>query len=132
VGAGASVAICGRSPARARALARRLGAEAVPWERRASLPWDVLVQATPLGRLGEEVLPAAALTGRVVVDAAYRLPGPTPLAAAAAARGLAVADGVALLLAQAAPQFRHLTGREIAPEVLAAAVEMPQTLRGPA
>lgn len=129
--AGGAVAICGRTPSRAAALAARLRAEVVPWEGRAGARWDVLVQTTPLGREGEEVLPAAALSGSFVLDAAYGASRPTPLVAAAGARGIAVADGIDLLLAQATPQFRHLTGREIGPEVLAAAVRMPQPSGGP-
>ncbi|HEX5044859.1 MAG TPA: type I 3-dehydroquinate dehydratase [Candidatus Polarisedimenticolaceae bacterium] len=117
--AGARVALCGRSPARAEALARRLGAETISWEARAQASWDALVQATPLG-----VFPEEALRGRAVLDAAYGA-APTPLAAAARARGLGVVEGRELLAAQAALQFRHLTGREIAVDVLHRAAGRP-------
>jgi shikimate dehydrogenase len=122
--AGAQVALCGRNPARAAALARRLEARAIPWEGRAQVPWDVLVQATPLGPAGEVVFPEEALRGRAVLDAAYG-EKPTPLVAAARARGLSVVEGRDLLAAQAALQFRHLTGREIAVEVLHRAGGLP-------
>lgn len=122
--AGARVTLCGRSPARTASLARRLGAGALAWEARARAPWDVLVQATPLGPAGEEVLPEVALRGRVVLDAAYGT-GPTPLVAAARARGLAAVDGKALLAAQAALQFARLTGREVAVDLLHRAAGPP-------
>jgi 3-dehydroquinate dehydratase/shikimate dehydrogenase len=122
--AGARVTLCGRSPARAASLARRLGARAIPWEARARVPWDVLVQATPLGPGAEVVLPEDALRGRAVLDAAYG-DAPTPLQAAARARGLEVVDGRELLAAQAALQFRRLTGLEVAVDLLQRAAGAP-------
>jgi shikimate 5-dehydrogenase len=89
----------------------------LPWAERASAEWDVLVQATPLGGEGEEVLPRAALQGQAVLDAAYG-EGTTPLVADARARGLTAFTGRDLLAAQAALQFALLTGRQAAVEVL--------------
>jgi shikimate dehydrogenase len=48
----------------------------------------------------------------VVVDLVYR-DEPTPLLAAAAARGLTVVDGREVLVHQALGQFRWMTGREM-------------------
>jgi len=122
--AGARVTLCSRNADRAAALASRLEAATLPWEARAGVPWDVLVQATPLGPGGEEVLPQDALRGRAVLDVAYG-PASTPLVVAARTRGLAVVDGVALLAAQAALQFARLTGREVAVDVLQRAAGAP-------
>jgi hypothetical protein len=69
----------------------------------------VLVQATPLGPAGEEVLPEAALRGRAVLDVAYGT-GPTPLVAAARGRGLAVVDGRTLLAARPRSSSRASPG----------------------
>ena len=115
--AGARVTVCGRTAERARALARRIGAAALPWAERASTEWDVLVQATPLGAQGEEVLPRASLQGQAVLDAAYG-EGTTPLVADARARGLIAFTGSDLLVAQGALQFARLTGRDVAVNVL--------------
>jgi shikimate dehydrogenase len=88
------------------------------------------VQATPLGRLGEEVIPAEALAGRgVVLDVVYA-PRPTPLRLAAAAHGVAALSGFDLLLAQAALQFRILTGRDADLDAMAAAGRSWWTGRG--
>jgi 3-dehydroquinate dehydratase/shikimate dehydrogenase len=53
--------------------------------------------------------------GAVVIDLVYRRPeeGPTPLLAAAAARGAVTIDGREVLLGQARGQFRMMTGREL-------------------
>ena len=122
--AGARLTLCGRSASRAAALASRLGAATLPWEARRHATWDVLVQATPLGPGGEEVLPAEALRGRAVLDAAYGAAA-TPLVSQARARGLPVVDGRTLLAAQAALQFARFTGREVAVEVLQRAAAAP-------
>jgi len=112
--AGALVTLYSRNPSRGDAAAAALG---VAWEPLSALPgarWDLLVQATPAGRHGEEVLSRRHLEGRMVLDAAYGAE-PTPLVRAARARGLAVVDGLELLAAQGVLQFERLTGRP-APE----------------
>jgi 3-dehydroquinate dehydratase/shikimate dehydrogenase len=114
--AGARVVLFNRTAERAQGVAHALGLEWDLWERLPGAAWDVLVQATPLGREGEGVLPDSAIRGRVVVDAAYGA-RPTPLVTAARSRGLAVFDGLDLLAAQARLQFRALTGREAAVSV---------------
>ncbi len=112
--AGAGVTLYNRSAERASSASASLG---IRWKSLDELPgasWDVLVQATPLGSNGEEVLSRRHLNGRVVLDAAYG-EEPTPLVKATKIRGLAVIDGRDLLLAQAVLQFAILTGRT-APE----------------
>jgi len=121
VRAGATVTLYGRSSERTAAAALAAGAAAAPWAELAQASWDVLVQATPAGRNGEEILLRRHLNGRMVLDAAYGAES-TPLVRAARARGLAVADGFDLLEAQAALQFERLTGRTAPREAMAAAL----------
>jgi 3-dehydroquinate dehydratase/shikimate dehydrogenase len=114
-GAGASVVLFNRDVDRGERAARGLGVAAAPFGALAGFAWDVLVQATPLGRDGES-LPLS-WTGRAVLDAAYG-PSVTPLVREARERGLCVADGRDLLAAQARLQFRLHTGVEPAPDVM--------------
>ncbi|MFC5066167.1 shikimate dehydrogenase [Actinomycetospora atypica] len=71
-----------------------------------------LVNTTPAGAVDAAVadrLVAGLPEGAVVLDAVYH-PWPTPLAAAAQARGLAVATGLDMLLHQAFGQVEQFTG----------------------
>ncbi|HJQ98744.1 MAG TPA: type I 3-dehydroquinate dehydratase [Candidatus Polarisedimenticolaceae bacterium] len=120
--AGAFVTLFARQQARAAAAAGAIGANAAPWSLLACGSWDLLVQATPLGRRGERILPRENLTGRAVLDLAYG-PGPTPLVSDARASGLHVIDGPTFLLEQALLQFEVLTGLQAPREVLAAALD---------
>jgi shikimate dehydrogenase len=73
----------------------------------------VLVNTTPAGAVDEALadrLVGALPAGAVVLDAVYH-PWPTPLAAAATRRGLAVATGLDMLLHQAFGQVEQFTGR---------------------
>jgi shikimate dehydrogenase len=118
---GTSVTVVARDVARAAgtrdvALAGGQGCRVVTWAdlTPADLsPATVLVSTTPAGSIDAaraatlvDALPA----GAVVLDAVYH-PWPTPLAAAVAARGLAVATGLDMLLHQAFGQVEHFTGR---------------------
>ncbi len=120
--AGARVVLFNRTAERARTVARALGVGWDHWDRLPAARWDVLIQATPLGREGERVLPESAICGSVVVDAAYG-ERETPLVSSARGRGVAVFDGLDLLAAQARLQFRALTGRDASVEVWDAALE---------
>jgi 3-dehydroquinate dehydratase/shikimate dehydrogenase len=117
--AGASVTLYARDRARAGAAAAGLDTEARGLAELAGARWDVLVQATPLGRAGESVVAPDELRGRVVVDAVYGVE--TPLVREARRRGLHVADGLDLLVAQAVPQCEHLAGVRPEPALLRAA-----------
>jgi 3-dehydroquinate dehydratase/shikimate dehydrogenase len=119
---GAVVTLFNRTPSRGEAAARATGAAAAPLAALPGAAWDVLIQATPLGREGEGVLPDRALAGAMVLDAAYGM-ATTPLVAQARRRGLAVADGFDLLAAQAALQFERLTGHAVDASVFDAAIE---------
>ena len=75
-------------------------------------------QAQRGARGKDELLPFpvdALRAGTVVIDLVYRRAeeGPTPLLAAAAARGALTVDGREVLLGQARGQFRLMTGREL-------------------
>jgi shikimate dehydrogenase len=72
-----------------------------------------LVNTTPAGAVDEALatrLVRALPSWAVVLDAVYH-PWPTPLAAAATRRGLAVATGLDMLLHQAFGQVEQFTGR---------------------
>lgn len=104
-------AVAARDGRRAKAFARRFGMEAVAWEKRAAAPWDLLVNATPVGADGAaSPYPAEALRGTYLLDMVVR-PGGTPLLKTAAERGLEVYPGEAMLAPQARLQFRLWTGR---------------------
>jgi shikimate dehydrogenase len=113
------VAVWNRTPARARALAEALGARAVARAR----PADLLVNCTPIGLdPGDDpfaqlpVATAELASFACVVDLAYApLDGVTAddtrLVAAARATGVAVVDGIEVLVRQGALSFERWTGR---------------------
>ena len=111
--------ICNRSPDRATALVADLtdvapNATAVPWaDRDAALTGaGLLVNTTSLGMAGEPPLDIdlSALPADATVNDIVYTPLTTPLLAAAAARGLAVVDGLGMLLHQARPGFHAWFG----------------------
>jgi len=118
--AGARVTLFNRGRERARRAARETGLPARRLDELGRHRWEVLVNATPLGREDERVLPPGALAGRLVLDAVYRRE-PTPLVREAASAGLGVIDGFELLCAQAERQFERFTGRRVGHDVLRAA-----------
>jgi shikimate dehydrogenase len=76
---------------------------------------DVVISTVPKGAADPLAAAVHWRSGTVLFDAIYD-PWPTPLAAAAAANGVAVASGLDLLLAQALGQFEQFTGVRPAPE----------------
>lgn len=89
-----------------------LPATAVPWAERGELARDsdLILNCTPLGRAGEEVLsPADLPAGGAVLDLVY-VPGGTALVREARRRGLRAADGWTVLLEQGAAAFTAWTG----------------------
>ena len=117
---GAEVTLVNRGEARGRAAGERLGLPFVPLSDFRPGGHDLVVQATSLGRSDDDP-PAFAVdelpAGAVVVDLVYRPAGPTPLVAAARARGLAAVDGREVLLHQAIDQLRAMTGGEMPAEL---------------
>jgi shikimate dehydrogenase len=115
-GGSARAALAAVSGARAVVAARRPqaapGDSAVGWDERRELAADsdLVINCTPLGRSGEEVLEEAELPrGGAVLDLVY-VSGGTPLVRAARRRGLRTADGWAVLLEQGAVAFTAWTG----------------------
>ena len=110
------IAIVNRTQARAEALAAHFGGStsAVPWaDLAAELPEaDLLVNASSLGMVGQPPLDfdLSALPERAVVADVVYVPLRTPLIEAARARGLRVAEGLGMLLHQAAPAFARWFG----------------------
>jgi 3-dehydroquinate dehydratase/shikimate dehydrogenase len=127
---GAEVVLINRGEERGLAAARSLGLPFVKLEDLDPTGFDLFVHATPLGREADQepALPVAQLAdGCVVVDLVYR-EGPTVLVDAAKERWLIAVDGREVLLHQAVPQFRLMTGRELPMQAARAALglEEPQ------
>ncbi|HEX8068803.1 MAG TPA: type I 3-dehydroquinate dehydratase [Pyrinomonadaceae bacterium] len=112
--AGARVTMVNRGPERGRHAVRLLHLPFVPLADFNVAGYDVVVNATPVGRddgalpFGIEDLSAEA----VVVDLVYGAK-PTPLAAGVRARGQVMIDGREVLLTQVLRQFRLMTNMEM-------------------
>lgn len=110
----ASVRVHNRTAARAQALCERFRPFAQPVDDvRVLADVDLLVNATSIG-LSENTVPldVSMLRGNAaVLDLVYRREA-TPLVRAARARGLAAADGLAVLVEQAAQAFERWFGLE--------------------
>jgi shikimate dehydrogenase len=111
------VAVVNRTLSRAQALAQHFGGSIVstPWGDLATeLPRaDLLVNASSLGMVGQPPLTVnvGALPERAVVADAVYVPLRTPLIEAARTRGLPAAEGLGMLLHQAAPAFARWFGK---------------------
>jgi len=135
------VSVWNRTSERARTLARDLGVRAVGKPEPADLlinctsvglqgpaapvpsgrhgrsaAMSSLAESETLGQLGETLgqlglTPEAVGEYPYVVDMVYQAEGPTPLIAAASARGARTLDGLEILLAQGALSFELWTGR---------------------
>lgn len=107
---GAGIRIAARRAEQVRALleATEVVGEIARWG--AAAAGAVVVNATPLGMRGER-LPGSTIAGAGgLVDMAYG-PTETPAVSAARARGIPVADGIDLLVAQAEDAFFLWTGQ---------------------
>jgi shikimate dehydrogenase len=122
------VRVWNRSPDRARRLSDELGAvpvAAVP--AAGALGADVLVNCTSLGLDGSDPFdrlplgPDDLAAYACVVDLVYA-PATTTLITAARERGVAVVDGLELLVGQGALSFERFTGRRAPLEVMRTAV----------
>jgi shikimate dehydrogenase len=111
------IAIVNRTEARAEAMAAHFGArtQAIPWADLAAelAGADLLVNTTTLGMAGQPslLIDLGLLSGRAVVADIVYVPLRTPLIEAARTRGLRTAEGLGMLLHQAAPAFARWFGR---------------------
>jgi 3-dehydroquinate dehydratase/shikimate dehydrogenase len=107
--AGAKVTLVNRGTERGHLAAELLELPFVPLSRFSAREFPLVVHATPLQH--EPPFPVDSLdSGTVVVELVYGS-GPTPLMAAAAARGGLAIDGREVLLVEAQRQFQMMTGR---------------------
>jgi shikimate dehydrogenase len=118
---GARVTFVARRPETAGPLAPVMAWDDPAWHSLAARA-DVLVNATPLGRHRETVLPEGLEPRGAVVDLVYARGG-TPLTELAAQLGRPCADGWTILVAQGAAAFTAWTGRPAPVEAMTAALE---------
>ncbi len=115
--AGRDIWVFARRPDRAVAMIERAGVEATVCD------WDhppragVLVNATPIGMRGEHFAAATLESATGLFDMAYGAQE-TPAVAAIRSRGLPVAVGLDMLVAQAALSFRIWTGVTVDPDLM--------------
>ncbi len=123
-GEGARVTVVARDPARAAEVAQAVSCAHGALADLARYPWDVLVNATPVGsgaRRDESLVPAELhRPGSVVLDMVYD-PLETRLLQEAQQRGCVIVDGLEMLLAQAAVQFETWTGEPAPMEAMRSA-----------
>jgi 3-dehydroquinate dehydratase / shikimate dehydrogenase len=115
VEAGAEVTLVNRGFDRGMWAGRLLGLPFVPLQEFSLRGFSALINATPVGRDGEEMpLDLKNLdSGSLVVDLVYRRKGATPLAASAQALGHQVIEGRKVLLAQVMRQYCLMTGEHM-------------------
>jgi 3-dehydroquinate dehydratase/shikimate dehydrogenase len=109
-----SIAITGRTPARAVRLANEIGAEAISLAALRRESFELLIHATPVGMWpheSESLLTAGELRAQTVFDLIYN-PPQTQLLQTAREAGCRTISGLEMFLAQAARQFRYWTGVE--------------------
>ena len=118
------IGVAARDSAKAAGVVALSGiAEAVTWseaEARVGSA-DLVVNATPLGMAGEDLLPGAAFrSGQTVLDLIYSPPS-TPFVERARRAGADAWGGLGMLIHQAALSFRLWTGVEAPLEAMSAA-----------
>jgi shikimate 5-dehydrogenase len=123
----ARTTVFARDVERARATARDFNAETASIEGACFDGFDVVVNATPLGTRGERENETPATStqlrgARIAYDLVYN-PRETRFLREAQAAGCATVGGIAMLVAQAADQFKLWTGTDAPLEVMRAAAE---------
>jgi 3-dehydroquinate dehydratase/shikimate dehydrogenase len=118
---GIDVTVAGRTPERARKIAAEVGCKAIDWGQRYRLPYDCLVNATPVGmhpHVDETPFDSQHLKSYMVVfDTVYN-PENTLLLKEAQAVGCRVVTGVDMFVRQASIQHRIWHGAEPPPGVM--------------
>ena len=114
---GRRLAIAARRPGAGGNLARALGIPAIEVAWGSAVAGTVVVNATPLGMQGEPLPAGLVEEAAGLIDMPYGASA-TPAVALGRRRGLPVADGLDLLVAQAALSFSIWTGREAPVEVM--------------
>lgn len=113
--AGAAVTLVNRGAERGLQASTLLALPFVPLADFDPSRFDILVNATSLGRKEGEALPfpvGSLRPGAVVIDMVYSAE-PTPLLREAEARGAVAVDGREVLVGQAVGQFRMMTGQDL-------------------
>lgn len=109
-------------------LAEKFGYAAIPWQERYNAPYELLINATPLGMTGKHPEQSAydfTRGPRVEAGVAYDLvynPLHTRFLAEARAAGRACINGLDMFFNQANAQFKLWTGRDL-PEMARTALE---------
>jgi 3-dehydroquinate dehydratase/shikimate dehydrogenase len=109
---GAEVWILNRTSAKAQKLARQAKARAIKRADLRKIPFDVIINATPVGMGNTRDCPLKdeEIQARVVFDMVYD-PVDTHLLQVARAKGIAVIPGIEMFVQQAARQFEIWTGK---------------------
>ncbi len=110
---GAEVSILNRTSARALALAKQAQAKTVKRADLKKLPFDVIINATPVGMwpdVKQSPLKADEIRAAIVFDLIYN-PMQTELLRMAQAAGAQVISGMEMFIAQGARQFQIWTGK---------------------
>jgi 3-dehydroquinate dehydratase/shikimate dehydrogenase len=114
---GADVFIFNRTAETAQKLARQSSSKTIKKEALAKTPFDVLINATPVGMAGQKaasVLDAKELNTKLVFDLVYN-PLETPLIRLARQQNIPFITGIEMFVQQGARQFEIWTGKP-APE----------------
>ena len=119
--AGAALTVTNRTKARGKELAKALGCKFVPWENRATVHADVVVNGTRLGMspdVDETPLPEHWIKeGCLVFDTVYN-PENTLLLKDARRRNCTTASGLEMFVRQAADQYECFTKRPAPVDVM--------------
>jgi 3-dehydroquinate dehydratase/shikimate dehydrogenase len=114
---GAEVFILNRTAETAQKLARQSGSKTIKKDALAKTPFDVIINATPIGMAGikgNQILEAKDLNTKLVFDLVYN-PLETPLLRLARQKGIPIITGIEMFVQQGARQFEIFTGKP-APE----------------
>lgn len=118
---GANVTLVNRGVERGRRVARELELPFLPLGDLVPGDFDLLVNATSLGRRQNDTLPfdlREVGPSCIIVDLVYLEGRPTALVSQARRQGLLAIDGREVLLEQALPQFQAMTGRKMPRRVI--------------